>query len=914
MLVEREEHLERLLRVQEAALAGRGRMVLVDGPSATGKTELLHAVADRAEAAGFRLLHAICARPERTHALGVMHQLCRYAGIPGYGTPGGPGTDAQSADDLCAALLERSAEVPLLIAVDDVQHADEPSLRLLLHLSRRLRSARIVVLLTDNTDVPSVNLQLRAELLRETGLTRLRVGPLGEAGITAFLTPRLGPETARRLTPYFTAATGGNPLLLGALADDWEGSDGDEGAGHSYSLALLSCLHRGDEAALALARARAVLDTEADDDTLAALAGAPVETTARAMAACGLLCEDGRFRHPAVRQAVLDDLSPRELSALHRRAARLLYDSGAQPGRVARHLLESGRADEPWAVRVLVEAADHHLLADRPGPAAACLDLAQRSSGDLAERAEILARLAHTEFQADPAAAARHLPQLVTADRAGRLCFPESALLVRQLLWHGRTEEAVDALERIRSGPAGRADASGEVADLEQWLSWAHPPLARPARPTVPGPRRAGTGRAGEGAVVAMLRSEPWLGRTAALAGQLVRDHPEAVERAEQGLWDLRLSRSAYWSEEAAVLALLTLLHGDRSDSAAEWCERLAVDAAERATPTWQAVFLAVRAEVAVRQGDHATAVERAQSALRSLPAKAWGVAIGLPLSSLIVATTRMGRYDEALRHLSQAVPATMYESWYGLPFLQARGVHHLATNHHRAALGDFLSCGELQRTWGIQALGPVPWRAGAAEACIRLGNTDRAKQLIHEQLTRPGASGGRTRGIALRLYAATCAPGRGLQLLTEALELLESAGDRFEQARVLADMSRLYNALGEQRRARMLFRQSLHVAKACEARPLTQELLAGSEGTASAVVTEPAPEHHRTRIDELTGSEMRVASLAVMGYTNREIAAKLFVTPSTVEQHLTRVYRKLKIQRRQDLPSDLWPNASKAG
>ncbi|MET7656616.1 helix-turn-helix transcriptional regulator [Streptomyces sp. NPDC005486] len=50
------------------------------------------------------------------------------------------------------------------------------------------------------------------------------------------------------------------------------------------------------------------------------------------------------------------------------------------------------------------------------------------------------------------------------------------------------------------------------------------------------------------------------------------------------------------------------------------------------------------------------------------------------------------------------------------------------------------------------------------------------------------------------------------------------------------------------------------------------------------------------------------------MGYTNREIAAKLYVTPSTVEQHLTRVYRKLKIQRRQDLPSFLWPNASKAG
>ncbi|MET7655663.1 ATP-binding protein, partial [Streptomyces sp. NPDC005486] len=84
MLVEREEHLGRLHRVQEAALAGRGRTALVEGPSATGKTELLHAFADRAEAAGFQLLHAICSRPERTRAHAVVNQLLRYAGPPAH--------------------------------------------------------------------------------------------------------------------------------------------------------------------------------------------------------------------------------------------------------------------------------------------------------------------------------------------------------------------------------------------------------------------------------------------------------------------------------------------------------------------------------------------------------------------------------------------------------------------------------------------------------------------------------------------------------------------------------------------------------------------------------------------------------------------------------------------------------------
>ncbi|WP_454325005.1 helix-turn-helix domain-containing protein [Streptomyces ambofaciens] len=48
------------------------------------------------------------------------------------------------------------------------------------------------------------------------------------------------------------------------------------------------------------------------------------------------------------------------------------------------------------------------------------------------------------------------------------------------------------------------------------------------------------------------------------------------------------------------------------------------------------------------------------------------------------------------------------------------------------------------------------------------------------------------------------------------------------------------------------------------------------------------------------------MAALAAFGHTNREIAAQLHVTVSTVEQHLTRVYRKLNIARRQDLPPQL--------
>jgi DNA-binding CsgD family transcriptional regulator len=55
-----------------------------------------------------------------------------------------------------------------------------------------------------------------------------------------------------------------------------------------------------------------------------------------------------------------------------------------------------------------------------------------------------------------------------------------------------------------------------------------------------------------------------------------------------------------------------------------------------------------------------------------------------------------------------------------------------------------------------------------------------------------------------------------------------------------------------------------------------------------------------------LSRAERRVAKLAAIGYTNREIAARLYITVSTVEQHLTRVYRKLNVNRRSELSVSL--------
>ncbi|WP_434099805.1 helix-turn-helix domain-containing protein [Streptomyces minutiscleroticus] len=98
-----------------------------------------------------------------------------------------------------------------------------------------------------------------------------------------------------------------------------------------------------------------------------------------------------------------------------------------------------------------------------------------------------------------------------------------------------------------------------------------------------------------------------------------------------------------------------------------------------------------------------------------------------------------------------------------------------------------------------------------------------------------------------------------------------------------------------------------------CGMQPLARELLSVSGDLDGGV---PGDEDVRpdSGIGSLTESERRVASLAVLGYTNREIALRLYITASTVEQHLTRVYRKLGVRRRKDLPADLWANLRKTG
>jgi DNA-binding CsgD family transcriptional regulator len=934
-LVERAEHFTVLGKLADRSFRRSGQVVLLTGPVASGKTTLLHSFGEQLAQSGVLVLSAACAQAERLLPCGVIGQLLQGAPLPpdpaeqvrqllatvtsATGTGDAGSALLQRGNDLCLPLLRLAADQPVLLAVDDLQHADEASLQVLLLLIRRLRSVNALAVLTDERDPRQPHSPFHAELYRQPHLHRIRVAPLSPAGVTELAARRLGERAAGPLARELSATTGGNPLLLNALLNDHQtvaaatGTDPAAGtatgtdpaetaappppAAPEYCLALLSCLHRSAPFQRQVAHALAVLPDGSTPELVARLLDSDTDTVTaavQAMTAAGIATGSGRFRHPAARAALLADIPAGERARLHGRAARQLHQAGSPPGTVAEHLRAAGQPPPAWAVHVLLAAAEQAVAEGPAQPAASYLEQALQADPPPDTAAVIRARLAALEWWASPATAERHLPALTSAASAGQLPRPDAVALVRQLLWHGHTDLAGVVLEHLRAGDGARdATAAGALHQVERWLALTHPPLSRRRHTSSSEPAAAAS------------PVDPWLQATGALADQLTRGASGAViDRAEQVLRDLLLGRRTSWADEALLTTVLVLGCRDRLDLVADWYARLA--AAAKATDggapcTWQAILATAQAEVALGQGDLVVAKERVQAAFAELPPKAWGVVVGWPVASLVLADTRLGNLDEAAASLAQPLPPAMLQSRYGLRYLYARGHYNLVTRHHHAALADFLSCGDLVRSWGLDLSDLLPWRVCAAEAWLRLGNQDQARRLISEQMARQHSSA-RQRGMSLRLLAAAGPVRRRPQLLAESLELFEGLGDLYEQVRVLADLSSAYHALDDTRRARMVFRRALHLAQVCQARPLQQELLSVNGELASSFTDGCGP----GQLSALTGSERRVASLAAIGYTNREIAGKLYITASTVEQHLTRVYRKLNIKRRGELPIDL--------
>lgn len=888
---------------------GAGRFALVSGGLASGKTELLQQFQRHAADTGALLLTAAGAPAERTLQAGIVDQLFHGAGLPPeiadrishLITPFAATVDESASDvrairhgsvravhEMCGIVLELTRERPVVICVDDVQFADSSSLQFLLYLRRRMGSGRVLVVLTE-WEQPRLTLPLFHGEMTRRPHHRIRLAPLSEAGIADLLREHAGtgdadadadaddPAGAEDPAAVMHRITGGNPMLVRAMIEDRDAGRpaGPERVGPAFGRAVLECLHRWEAGLLEVARAVAVLGEDRTPVLVGRLAGTTpeaAEQVADVLTAAGLLV-DGRFRHPGAEAAVLDGMPGAERARLHAHAAELLYQRGAATSVVADHLVAADRVSAGWPVAVLRIAAEQALMCDDVAAAVRYLEPALPAA-DADERLGITCVLVHALWRVNPAAAVVHAAPLREAMWEGRLRGRDAMSVVQHALWNGDEATAVRALDILKARPE-LLDAQS-AAELRIICQWVH-----------------GLGAATATASNAESDADPWVAAAQALGTFWTAEFcADATASAEHILQSCHPGDMAL---EVVLTALLILVHGGHTERAERWCERLAAEAARSGAVTWQALIEVIRADIALRCGEVVVAVARAETALGLLPHQGWGVSIGYPLAVLLQANSVLGRHRVVGELMRLRVPDAMFSTVCGLRYLNARGHANLTAGRVLAAISDFQNCGTRMRDWGIDLPVLAAWRCGLAEANLLLGRPEVARELIREQMRLP-AGDRRTRGTSLRVLAAAGEPDERPALLREAVQHLRQAGDRVELARALSDLSEALAAIGEHGQSRELARVAAEETKASYSGALPIPIDWAAVGAADPPDEPPA----------LSDSERRVAELAAQGHTNREISGLLYITVSTVEQHLTRVYRKLGLKSRADLPRRL--------
>ena len=871
------------LAAADALLAEDGpRVLIVRGPAGIGKTSVLDALAARASER--TVLRGRGTPLEQGFALGLARQLL--------------GPDTTAAGDLGAMLhtlfldlSERAEREPLLLVADDAHWADDVSLRLLASAGRRLEDVDCRLAIGVRDGDPRAEHEALAALAAEPATRVVTLEPLDADAVEQLVGTGLA-DAARR-------ATGGNPLLIGELLRELPpGATPDDVESAAIERTVLARLLPLGDAPRAFAEATAVLGAGAAPHLAARRAGRDPDTAAEArdaLVAAHIVASGTpglEFVHPLVAAAVASSLPPGRLAREHARAARLLADAGEPPPVVAAHLLDAEPAGDPWAVGQLRAAA-----------------AAAMASGGTSEAARLLRRAIAEPPPPEELTAVLHEAG-TAASRAGEA---DGTDLLRAAL--DRTTDVADRLNLIveigiMATIEGRLD---EVMPLFPDLRRARDEAGPELRPLADARILQVTLRygplVGEGLALADTVDRTTEPRTVAerlLLGQVV----EAMVLRNEPAGDVaRVGRSVIGDEGAfeelvsaglPMYPLLSQLAG--SDVEEQLVERRLEHAIVRAGARGSLVsrFLGVsmRASLRAMQGLLDAADEEAEAAA------ALGREAGRgydPIQLLIVrAVTAIERGDLATARAAVTRAGDLPDGVAGWEMGARAALLRLREGDAAAALGEATALGRRVESLGVRTAVWVAWRPVAARAHRLLGDHEAAQALAAEQLALAREFGSpRPIGEALTLAAELA--NDPIALLEEAVAVLEPSSARLARARALVAYGAALRRANRRADAREPLAAGRELADACGAHQLAeharQELLAAGARPRKIV---------RTGVDALTASELRTAQLAAAGATNREIAAELFVTVKTVEDHLSAAYRKLDVRGRKELAGKL--------
>jgi DNA-binding CsgD family transcriptional regulator len=932
-LLERSDELARIESALADARAGHGRFVVVEGPAGIGKTALLAAARTAAAGGGMRVLRSRATEMETNFAFGVVRQLFEpplaeaseleradllqaAAGVAAglLGLPGAPpahGPPSSGIDPsfailhglywLCANL---AAGRPLCLVVDDAHWADASSLRYLAFLLTRLEELEVALVVATRPPEAGTDAEPLTTLTTDSSADVIRLGPLSRAAVAKLLEAGVGRPPDSNVVDTCLRLTRGTPFLVRelvtALSEGGIGSD-VETVGRSVRLRLL----RLPEHAGRLARALAVLEQSdlLQASRLAGLEEIEGADAADLLATAGIL-EPGRpltFVHALVRSGVYSELSGAERARGHRRAAQLLAEQPGADARVAEHLLISEPAADDWVVERLVEAARAAGKQGAPESEAVFLRRALAEPAPPADRAALLLDLGMAEASIGHADWREHLQRAVDAAPDAAAGVNATMVLATGLSRAQRFGEAVEVLDRAslsldsqHSELALLLEAAAIAPAMNDPATAASVPVRRETlRERVaghPSPRELPLAVA---AFTSILTNEP-----AEVGAELATRALLAGGSAPGG------SRGKPWFSFATWFSLTTfsLLWAERYAQLRPLLDASIAEARATGDSSRLAVGLATHSWLAFRRGDLGGAEGDARTALAAtkLPAPPMYRVMnrGL-LAKTLVEQGELDAAEEALAPLdSDAESGSVIAG--EVRFARAR--LRIAQGRFAEGLEDFLAVGTLLTGATITCPSYLPWRSEAALAHLALGDHESAKRLAAEELELARSFGApRALGVAMRAAGVVAGGDRGVSLLREAIDEFDRGDARLERARALADLGAMLRRRNRRTEARELLREALDASHRAGARSLAEyaetELRATGARPRRVVLT---------GLDSLTASERRIAELAGEGLTNREIAQTLFITARTVEGHLTSVFRKLRVESRDELPAVL--------
>ena len=888
----------------------RGGALVVSGGPGIGKSALLGEAARHARNRGMLVLKVTGVQSEAVLPFAGLHSLLQplLGRVDALGAPQRDAvlaafgmTDAAAPDPFLTALAaldllaEAAAQAPVLVIADDAHWLDQATRDALTFVARRLEFEPVVLVaaIRDGYETP----------LREAGLPSVALGGLAPTTATALLDSR-SPGLPAGVRDRFLREAAGNPLALVELPIA-HGRPGREDAGNAGDAGWLPLTTRLEQAFAAralelpaltrtallvaalndgplLSEALAAGAVLADPALPAALALA-VDVLVPAISAQLVEIDETqlRFRHPLIRTAIRQHASVSQRQAAHTALARAL---ARQPERAVWHRAaaiigpDDAVADELEATALQVQRRGASIVAVSALRRAATLGDSRRRAGRLLRAAELGFELGRPDLVRDLLAEAG--PHDLTPREQARVAW------IRDSFADGIPGETSKA--RALAVSAARAGADGDTdlalkllygAALRCW--WADPGAAT----------RDDVAATAEGLKVA--EDDPQLLVVLALATPTERG-ATVVERLYElgpdiesdagttrlagtaamavGAFDLAarfLALSAASLRAQGRLGLLARALALQAWSAAQLADLgaaipAAAEARRLAQETRQPLIMAtadaVQALLAALRGD--------EQAAGALAAQAEEISVPIGASAVLAATQLArglaalgaGRPADALAHLRRIHDPADSAYHYGV---RCHTVGDLAEAALRggevASIGGFL---QEMETAGQQTTSP------SLQAGLRY-----ARALVADDSSAPG------------LFDAA----------------LRSGMWPYQRARVQLAHGEWLHQHRQNAASRAPLRAARETFDALGPAPWSER--ARQQLRATGETSRPRTPQAR---DQLTPQELQIVQLAAEGMSNREIGQRLYLSHRTVSSHLYRVFPKLGITSRAELPAAL--------